>query len=297
MNIQVRPDYASICRAAAQIIAALIRAKPDAVLGLAIGSTPIGLYDELIRLHREQGLSFARVRTFNLDEYLPISPDAPQSYARFMHEHLFGHIDIAEGNWHVPDGQARPVEEIERNCAAYEDKIRDAGGLDLQVLGIGRSGHIGFNEPGSPRDSRTRLVVLGSLTRSDAAGDFFGLENVPARAITMGVDTILGARQVLLLALGARKAGIVGEAVQGKVTSKVPASFLREHPNATFWLDEAAASQIEGRGEPGDDRAQIIRAGLERKVPISSLEGFSSEQKLAVEADLRPRMDDEARLP
>jgi glucosamine-6-phosphate deaminase len=297
MNIQVRPDYDSICREVAARIAALVRAKPDAVLGLATGSTPIGVYDELIRLHREEGLSFARVRTFNLDEYLPMSPDAPQSYNLFMREKLFDHIDIAPGNWHVPDGRARPVEEIHADCAAYEEAIAESGGLDLQVLGIGRTGHIGFNEPGSPRDSRTRLVVLDHLTRSDAAGDFFGLDNVPARAITMGVGTILDAREVVLLASGARKAEIIAEVLEGKITSKVPASFLREHPHATFWLDEAAASQIAGRAEPADARSQIIRTALERKARLLSLDGFPTEAKLKVETDLRARMDDEAALP
>lgn len=300
MNIQVLSDYQGICRKVARQIAALIRARPDAVLGLATGNTPIGVYEELIRLHREQGLSFRRVRCFNLDEYLPIAPDAPQSYRRFMREKLFDHIDIAEENWHVPDGRARSIEEleeIEADCAAYEAAIAGAGGIDLQVLGIGRTGHIGFNEPGSPRDSRTRPVLLDHMTRSDASSEFFGLENVPARAITMGVGTILDARQIVLLASGARKAGIVAQALQGKVTSKVPASFLREHANATFWLDSEAASEISGRGEVGDERRQIIREALERKERLLSLGGFSTEKKLKVESDLRARMDDEAMLP
>ena len=297
MNIQVRPGYGDICREVAHRIAALIRAKPDAVLGLATGNTPIGVYEELIRLHRQEGLSFRRVQSFNLDEYLPISPDAPQSYRRFMRERLFDHIDIAPGNWHVPDGRARSVEQIEADCAAYEAVIARAGGIDLQVLGIGRTGHIGFNEPGSARDSRTRLVVLDHLTRSDASADFFGLENVPARAITMGVGTILEAREIVLLASGASKASVTAEALQGKVTSKVPASFLREHPNATFWLDEAAADSISGRGEPAQERERIIHAALEHKQKLLSLDGFSTEKKLEVESDLRARMDDEATLP
>jgi glucosamine-6-phosphate deaminase len=244
MNVEIRSDYDALCREVAARIAQIVREKPDAVLGLATGSTPLGVYHELIRLHREENLSFARVRTFNLDEYFPMQPDAEQSYVRFMREQLFDHIDIAQDGWHVPDGTARSSEELERICARYERQIRDVGGLDFQLLGIGRNGHIGFNEPGSPRDSRTRLVVLDSTTRADAASEFFGLENVPARAISMGVGTILDAREIVLLASGRRKASIIAEAIEGKVTSKVPASFLREHGNATFWLDEAAASEL-----------------------------------------------------
>ena len=297
MNIEIRSDYATICREVATKIADLIRTKPDAVLGLATGSTPVGVYDELIRLHREEGLSFAGVRTFNLDEYMPMLPSAPQSYRRFMQEKLFDHIDIAPENTHVPDGSARPLEEIEADCAAYEAAMTKVGGLDLQLLGIGRTGHIGFNEPGSAGDSRTRLVVLDSLTRRDAAGDFFGLENVPARAITMGIGSILEAREIILLASGAKKAAIIAEALEGKITSKVPASFLREHRQTTFWLDEAAADEIAGRGKPVDPRRQIIRAALDRKMRLSTLEDFPTEQKLAIEADLRARMDDETHLP
>ena len=293
MNIEIRNDYASICREIAQKMADLIRNKPDAVLGLATGSTPIGVYDELIRLHREEALSFANVCTFNLDEYLPLAPTAPQSYRRFMNEHLFDHIDIAPENTHVPDGLARPIEQIEADCATYEAAIAAAGGIDLQILGIGRTGHIGFNEPGSARDSRTRLVVLDSLTRNDAANDFYGLENVPPRAITMGVGTIMEAREIVLLASGARKAAIVAEAITGKITSKVTASFLREHPATTFWLDSAAAMEIDGHERAADTRRQIIRSALEHKTRLSALESFSTEQKLAVEDDLRQKMNDE----
>ena len=297
MNIQIRSDYEAICREVALQIADLVRAKPGAVLGLATGGTPIGVYQELIRLHREEGISFAGVRTFNLDEYLPMAPDAPQSYRRFMNEQLLDHIDIAPENTHVPDGIARPVEQIEADCRAYEAAIAQAGGLDLQVLGIGRTGHIGFNEPGSARDSRTRLVVLDSVTRGDAAGEFFGLENVPARAITMGVGTILGARELILIASGARKAAIVAETLEGKITSKVPASFVREHPDATFWLDQAAAADLSGHGAPDEPRRRIIRTALERDVRLSALEGFSAEAKLSVESDLRARLNDDAYLP
>lgn len=297
MNIQIRPDYDAICREVALQIAALVRAKPDAVLGLATGGTPIGVYQQLIRLHREDGLSFAGVRTFNLDEYLPLAPDAPQSYWRFMREQLFDHIDIASQNTHIPDGRARSAAQIEADCAAYEAEIEAAGGLDLQLLGIGRTGHIGFNEPGSGAQTRTRLVALDSITRNDAADEFFGLENVPARAITMGVGTILSARQIILMASGARKAAIVAQTLQGKVTSKVPASFVREHPAATFWLDEAASSELRGHGAPADARRRLIRSALERGVQLSDLEDFAAEEKLAVESDLRARLNDDVWLP
>ena len=297
MNIQIRGDYDAICREVALQIADLVRAKPDAVLGLATGGTPIGVYQELIRLHREEGLSFARVRTFNLDEYLPMAPDAPQSYRRFMQEQLFDHIDIPFENTRVPDGRARPVEQIEADCRAYDDAIEAAGGLDLQLLGIGRTGHIGFNEPGSARDSRTRLVALDSVTRGDAAGEFFGLENVPARAITMGVGTILSARSIIMMASGARKAEIVAQTLEGKITSKVPASFVREHPDATLWLDEAAAAELSGHGQPDDPRRRLIRTALQREIRLSALEEFSTEEKLAVESDLRARLSDDNWLP
>ncbi len=296
MNIQIRGDYDAICREVALQIADLVRAQPNAVLGLATGGTPIGVYQELIRLHREEQLSFAAVRTFNLDEYLPMAPDAPQSYRRFMQQQLFDHIDIAFENTHVPDGRARPIEEIEADCRAYEAAIAAAGGLDLQLLGIGRTGHIGFNEPGSGAQTRTRLVALDSVTRGDAAGEFFGLENVPARAITMGVGTILSAKKLILLASGARKAAIVAETLEGKITSKVPASFVREHLDATFWLDEAAAQELSGHGHD-DPRRRLIRTALNRETRLSALEGFSAEEKLSVESDLRARLSDERWLP
>lgn len=262
---QIFPDYAALCRAVAARIAEIVRAKPDAVLGLATGSTPLGVYEDLVRIHREEGLSFARVRSFNLDEYYPLAPDAPQSYRRFMAKNLFDHLDIATENWHVPDGRARSIEEIERDCAAYEAAISDAGGLDFQILGIGRNGHIGFNEPGSARDSRTRLVFLDSTTRGDAAGEFFGLENVPARAISMGVGTVLEAREIVLMATGRHKAAIVREALEEKITSKVPASFLREHPNAAFFLDEHAAGELRQTRA-----AQPLDAGAKRRFLIQT---------------------------
>jgi len=228
-------------------IAALIReraAKGErAVLGLATGSTPQGVYDELVRLHREDGLSFRNVVTFNLDEYYPMQPDELQSYRRFMREYLFDHIDIDPQNAHVPDG-AVARDQVGAYGDLYEKAIRAAGGIDLQILGIGRTGHIGFNEPGSPRDSRTRLIHLDKVTRMDAASDFFGERNVPRTAITMGVGTILDAKRVVLLAFGEHKAGIIKRAVEGEITPSVAASFLQQHSNAQFVLDPAAAAEL-----------------------------------------------------
>lgn len=243
----IYPDSKSASRAVAQEIADLIRQKAStgkpAVLGLATGSTPTSVYEELVRMHREEGLSFRNVITFNLDEYYPMSPDSLQSYVRFMHEYLFDHIDILPENIHIPDGTV-PREKVAEYCAMYEGKIQAAGGIDLQILGIGRTGHIGFNEPGSKKDSRTRLVTLDRITRLDAASDFFGEENVPRRAITMGVGTILQARRIILMAWGEGKASIVRKAVEGPVTESVTASFLQEHPNVTIVLDTASSAEL-----------------------------------------------------
>jgi glucosamine-6-phosphate deaminase len=234
-------------KAVAEEIADLVRARKSegkpVVLGLATGSTPTRMYDELIRIHREEGLSFENVITFNLDEYYPMNPEALQSYVRFMNENLFDHIDIKPENIHIPDGTL-PREKVFDFCMNYEKKIRSLGGLDIQILGIGRTGHIGFNEPGSKKDSRTRLITLDRLTRLDAAGDFFGEENVPRRAITMGVSTILQAKRIILMAWGEAKAPIVRVAVEGEVTEQVPSSFLQNHPNSVFILDDAAASEL-----------------------------------------------------
>ncbi|WP_146401240.1 glucosamine-6-phosphate deaminase [Pseudobythopirellula maris] len=240
-------------RAIAGQIAALIRGRAGegrtCVLGLATGSTPTGVYDELVRMHREEGLSFQNVVTFNLDEYFPIRPEELQSYVRFMREHLFDHVDIKPENAHVPDGTVSG-ESVADYCRRYEEMIEDAGGIDLQLLGIGRTGHIGFNEPGSGRSSRTRLITLDRVTRRDAASDFFGEENVPARAITMGVGTILAARQLVLMAWGEGKASIIAQAVEGEISTHVAASFLQEHPNAQIVMDEAAAEHLTRRREP-----------------------------------------------
>jgi glucosamine-6-phosphate deaminase len=240
-------DHASIARAVAGRIEALIRERNaqrrTTVLGLATGSTPIGIYRELIRLHRDEGLDFSRVVTFNLDEYYPMDPKSPHSYVRYMWENLFDDVGISPENVRVPDGTV-PRHDLDRYCREYEDAIEAAGGIDFLILGIGRSGHIGFNEPGSPRDSRTHLVFLDSITRADAASDFFGEENVPLEAITMGVATILDAREVVLIATGEHKAAVVQRAVEGHIHPDVAATYLQEHSAATVFLDPAAGADL-----------------------------------------------------
>lgn len=213
------------------------------VLGLATGSTPTDVYDELVRLHNEEDLSFKNVITFNLDEYYPIQPDSLQSYVRFMNEHLFDYIDIPKEQVHIPDGTLEEGK-IAEYCYNYEQMIKDAGGIDIQLLGIGRTGHIGFNEPGSRPDSKTRLITLDQITRKDAASDFYGEEYVPRRAITMGVETIMNAGQVILMAWGEGKAPVIRETVEGEIKESVPATYLQEHENASVILDESAAAEL-----------------------------------------------------
>ena len=241
------PTAVAASKYVAREIDKLVRARNAAgkptVLGLATGSTPVGLYRELIRLHKEEGLDLARVITFNLDEYYPMPREDSHSYFRWMHETFFNHVNIPWSNIHIPDGTL-PVEEVDEFCAEYERKIKAAGGVDVQVLGIGRTGHIGFNEPGSPRNSRTRMVTLDSITRRDAAAGFFGEENVPNQAITMGVASILDARRIFLMAFGEHKAQVVYRAVEQPPTEAISASFLQEHPDATVVLDEAAAAEL-----------------------------------------------------
>jgi glucosamine-6-phosphate deaminase len=231
----------------AQEIAELVRHRDadglKVVLGLATGSTPIFVYQELVRLHREEGLSFHNVVTFNLDEYYPLPPEHPRSYHRFMREHLFDHIDIPPAQVHIPDGTLAR-EDVPGACELYEKKIVEAGGIDLQILGIGRTGHIGFNEPGSSRRSATRLIHLDRLTRRDAIRDFQSEELVPRTAITMGVKTILQARRVVIMAFGEHKAAIVARAVEGEVSADVPATYLQDHEDCLMVLDRAAAGNL-----------------------------------------------------
>ena len=252
--LRVYPHSSEANKAVAGQIADLIRQRAaegrQCVLGLATGSTPVGVYNELVRLHREEGLSLANVVTFNLDEYYPMQPHELQSYVRFMREHLFDLVDIPPDNWHVPDGTL-PIEQVFDYCSWYEEQIAKAGGIDIQILGIGRTGHIGFNEPGSGKQSRTRLITLDRVTRIDAASDFFGQENVPRRAITMGVGTILEARQIIMLAFGEHKAPIIAKAVEGEVSR----DDRRQLP--------AGASQRPGRARrSGGRRAHALQVAL-----------------------------------
>ncbi|MGN6637385.1 MAG: glucosamine-6-phosphate deaminase, partial [Mucilaginibacter sp.] len=213
------------------------------VLGLATGVTPIGVYAELVRLHNEEGLSFKNVITFNLDEYYPMRPNAAQSYVTFMNENLFDHVDIDRANVHIPNGTLKQ-DDIAAFCLNYERQINALGGIDLQVLGIGRTGHIGFNEPGSAPNSGTRLVTLDDLTRSDASRDFGGKSNVPTKAITMGIGTIFKAREIILMAWSAKKAPIIKKAVEGEISGDVPATYLQLSDHVEFVLDQDAASEL-----------------------------------------------------
>jgi glucosamine-6-phosphate deaminase len=239
--IQDTPQEAAV--AGARMVARLVREKPEAVLGLATGGTPLPLYRELVRMHREEDLDFSRVTTFNLDEYLSLGPEHPQSYHHFMREHLFEHINIPKENTHIPDGMTLDVPAF---CRDYERRIAEAGGLDLQILGIGSDGHIGFNEPGSSFASRTRIKTLTRETLQDTARFFDGDSAlVPRHCITMGIGTIMDARCVLLLAFGPGKADAVAGMVEGPVTASLPASILQHHSAAKILLDSPAAATLQ----------------------------------------------------
>jgi glucosamine-6-phosphate deaminase len=247
INSVVFENSQEASKAVAQEIAELIKVKQSqkqsCILGLATGSTPKGLYAELVRLHKEEGLSFKNVISFNLDEYYPMEPDSVHSYVRFMNELLFKHVDILPENVHIPDGMLAK-ENISEYCDLYESKIKALGGIDLQILGIGGNGHIGFNESGSLQNSRTRLVALDHITRVAASNDFGGLDKTPRTAITLGVKRIMEAKRVILMAWGEGKSNIIKASVEGPVTNQVPASFLQEHNNATFVIDKGASSKL-----------------------------------------------------
>jgi glucosamine-6-phosphate deaminase len=242
MQVRVLPDYESMSAAAAQIVAERIREKPRAVFLLPTGTTPLGMYGRLVEMHRREGLSFAQATFFNLDEYLGLPPDHPASYHVYMEENFYKLVDADAARIHVPDGSA-PDPEAE--CERYEMAMREVGGVDLCVLGIGRNGHIGFNEPGAPFDSRTRVVRLTESTRRVNASDFEG-DRAPEKAITIGMSTIFETREILLLASGANKARAAAAALQGEISEAVPASMLRRHLHASFLLDRDAASALEG---------------------------------------------------
>lgn len=241
MNIIICPTAEAASLRAADMITEAVRKRPETVLGLATGSTPTLLYKALIQAHRD-GLDFSRVRTFNLDEYHGLAPDHPQSYRRFMEEQLFNHLNLDLANTHVPDGLAK---DVAAHCAAYEAGIKAAGGIDIQVLGIGSNGHIGFNEPASSLVSRTRLVALTQQTISDNARFFDAADEVPRHAISMGIGTILEAKRCIMLCFGEHKAKAVRAAIEGGVSQFTPASALQMHPDTTVFLDEAAAADLE----------------------------------------------------
>jgi len=242
MEIIVKPDSHCASRLAARFVAALISKRPKAVIGLASGSTPLQLYLELIHLHRAEGLDFSQVTTFNLDEYCGLSPDHPSSYHHFMWTHFFEHINISRERVNIPDGLTK---DVPRFCQRYEELIEQSGGIDLQILGIGINGHIGFNEPSSSLNSKTRLKTLSPQTIEANAGSFRGAENIPRHVITMGIGTILNARHCLLLAFGEEKAPAITGMVEGPLTAFLPASALQHHPRVSVFLDEAAAAQLQ----------------------------------------------------
>jgi len=241
MEIIIQPDRGAASRLAARIIARLVREKPHAVLGFATGNTPLETYANLVDAHRREGLDFSRVSAFNLDEYVGLDPAHPASYHAYMRTHLFDHLNIRPANIHIPDGQAA---DVPISCRHFEDSIRTSGGIDLQLLGIGSDGHIGFNEPSSSLASRTRIKTLTARTRRDNAACFGGEDKVPHHVITMGLGTIMECRMCLLLAFGRKKARAVSQAAEGPVTAMVPASILQMHPHAVFLLDEEAAADL-----------------------------------------------------
>ncbi|MGI5878752.1 MAG: glucosamine-6-phosphate deaminase [Christensenellales bacterium] len=240
MKLHITRDMAQWARIAADTVMETAAGKPRPVLILPTGSTPLPLYAELVRRH-EAGVSFSHVTTFNLDEYIGIPAEHPESYRTFMKKHLFDHIDIPEGQWHVPDGLAADPDEA---AAQYDVALAAAGGADLAVLGVGHNGHIGFNEPGTPADSRTHVAALDEKTRRANARFFRSIDEVPTRALTLGLANILSARRILLMARGADKADIIRQVLRGPVTTMVPGSLLQRHADVTVVLDEAAAAGL-----------------------------------------------------
>jgi len=243
MRVIIKKDYSELSKEAAGIVVDLVKRKPDCTIGLATGSTPLGLYSELIRAHKEEGLSFDRVKTFNLDEYYGIDPSHLQSYRYFMENNLFKGINIRPENTFVPEGHVG-IEEVEQYCRRYEEQIKNAGGIDLQVLGVGGDGHIAFNEPGSSLNSRTRIVSLDMQTVNDNSRFFNNKEDVPRFALSMGIGTILEAKEIIFLASGKNKSEIVAKALEGPLTSMVTASALQLHPRVHIILDEDAACSL-----------------------------------------------------
>lgn len=276
----LKEGSAFVAREIAQLIKEKQKENKPAVLGLATGSTPKSVYAELVRMHKEEGLSFKNVVTFNLDEYYPIDKDAIQSYNRFMKFHLFDHVDIDPANIHIPDGEI-PKESIKQYCQEYEKKIESYGGIDLQILGIGVNGHIGFNEPGSSINSGTRLIALDNSTRIANSYEFANISEVPRLAITMGISTILKARKIILMAWGPAKAPVVQKAVEGEMTEQIPASLLQHHDDCIFVIDENASSELtrfkspwltgECEWTPKMIRKAVVNMALKLQKPVLSL--------------------------
>ena len=279
--VKIYPDLTAGSKAVAREIADLIREKQKrkstCVLGLATGSTPKTLYAELVRMHKEEKLSFKNVVTFNLDEYYPIDNDALQSYNRFMRSHLFDHVDINPKDINIPNGEIKK-EDIKSHCIQYEKRIADAGGIDLQILGIGNNGHIGFNEPGSSIHSRTRLITLDNSTRISNAYEFANISQVPRLAITMGIGTIMKSKKIILMAWGPGKAPVIKKAVEEDHTEQVPASLLQIHDDVKFVVDEAAAAELTRNMSPwltGDCewtpkmiKKAVVNMALKLKKPV-----------------------------
>jgi glucosamine-6-phosphate deaminase len=241
MRVIICKDYEQLSKKGASIIARLIGKKPDCILGLATGSTPVGTYKELVKMHREEGLDFSNLTTFNLDEYLGLSPDHDQSYRYFMQENLFKHVNVDPDRIHLPNGLAK---DLPTECIGYESSIQEAGGIDLQLLGLGRDGHIGFNEPSSSLGSRTRVKTLTPETIEDNARFFEKNEDVPRFALTMGVGTIMDANEILLLASGKSKAEALRATIEGPISAEFTASVLQLHPRVTMIADEDASSLL-----------------------------------------------------
>lgn len=289
IHCEVFPTESYASRFIAEIIVNEMKQKNSKgekfVLGLATGSSPVGVYDNLIHMHKQEGVSFKNVITFNLDEYYPMQPNDLHSYHRFMQQYLFDHIDIPKENINIPDGTV-PLNKLTEYCLKYEEKIKTSGGIDLQILGLGRTGHIGFNEPGSAIDSKTRLVYLDMVTKIDAASNFFGLQNVPRKAVTMGIGTILNSKKIVILAFSEGKRFVVKKAIEGEINNDIPATFLQKHPDAICVIDKAAADLlmryqspwcVQGHSEPVlyfDDylkKKAVVWLSLRLKKPISKL--------------------------
>ncbi|HKL42782.1 MAG TPA: glucosamine-6-phosphate deaminase [Clostridia bacterium] len=241
MRLIIEDDYQQMSKKAALLLASQVRLKPNSVLGLATGSTPLGMYNELVSMYQKDEIDFSEVKTFNLDEYYPLSPDNPKSYHHYMYENFFNHINIRQKNINILDGMA---DNVEHETTEYEIKIHETGGIDLQILGVGSNGHIGFNEPAERLNVTTHLVNLSEETIKANSRFFANKENVPSKAITVGIATILKANRILLLASGENKARVIKETISGHISTQVPSSLLQTHPEVAVIIDKNAASML-----------------------------------------------------